>query len=216
MRSGESEEPAREGRGRGIADAGYRALVWARELAAAEVPEGRAVTPPRLLVTGPPGSGKTTLVRRVLGRLPGLDAAGFFTEEVRAGTGRTGFRVTSLDGRSGRLASVGGEGGPRVGRYAVHVAEFEAVALPALRPGPGVRLLVVDEIGKMECLSPAFVTAVREGLRGPWGFLGTVALAGGGFIAEARRLPGVEVVVLSRENRDRLPAEIAERLSAFR
>ncbi|HEY6002146.1 MAG TPA: hypothetical protein VIV57_04670 [Anaeromyxobacter sp.] len=43
--------------------------------------------------------------------------------------------------------------------------------------------------------------------------LGTVALRGGGFIAEAKRLPGVEVIPLSRENRDGLPGEIAARLS---
>ena len=43
--------------------------------------------------------------------------------------------------------------------------------------------------------------------------LGTVALAGGGFIAEAKGLPGVEVISLSRENRDRLPPEIAARLA---
>jgi nucleoside-triphosphatase len=132
--------------------------------------------------------------------------------KVRGGSGRRGFRVAALDGRSGRLASAGGEGGPRVGRYAVHLAELEAVALPALRPGPGVRLLVVDEIGKMECLSPGLVDEVRRALAGPTPFLGTVALSGGGFIAESKRLPGVKVISLTRENRDRLPTEIAARL----
>ena len=171
---------------------------------------------PRILVTGPPGSGKTTLVRRVLERLPGLAAAGFYTEEVRGPSGRTGFRVVSLDGRSCRLASAGGEGGPRLGRYLVHLAEFETVALPALRPGAGVQLLVVDEIGKMECLSPAFVAEMRRAVAGPLPLLGTLALAGGGFIAEARRLPGVEVIPLSRKSRDRLVGEIATRLAASR
>jgi nucleoside-triphosphatase len=168
----------------------------------------------RILLTGAPGSGKTTLVRKVVELLPGVRASGFYTEEVRGRGGRTGFRVVALDGRTGPLATVGAGGGPRVGRYTVHVREFEAVALPQLEPRPAIRLLVLDEIGKMECLSPAFVEAVRSALQGRVPLIGTVALAGGGLIAEAKRAAGVEVIAISRENRDRLPAELAARLRA--
>jgi nucleoside-triphosphatase len=173
------------------------------------------MSPPRILVTGPPGVGKTTLVRRVVERLRDLRLTGFYTEEVRGRAGRTGFRIVTLDGRTAQLATAGGEGGPRVGRYAVHLAALDACA-DALEPGPGVDLVVVDEIGKMECLSPAFVGAARHALREDVAVLGTVARSGAGFIAEARRLPGVELVALSRENRDRLAAELAARLAARR
>jgi nucleoside-triphosphatase len=173
------------------------------------------VAPPRILVTGAPGSGKTTLVRTVLQLLGGVRAAGFYTEEIRGPTGRTGFRVATLDGRTARLATVGGRSGPRVGRYVVHLAEFEALALPQIELRPEVDLLVIDEIGKMECLSPAFVAAARRALTAPIPLLGTVALAGGGFIAEAKRTPGVEVVEVSRENRNRLPPRVAARLRSL-
>ena len=166
----------------------------------------------RILVAGPPGVGKTTLVRRVLELLPGVRAAGFYTREVRAWSGRTGFRVIALDGRAGWLASVGGAGDAKVGRYGVHVAEFEAIALPALQLRPNVDFLVVDEIGKMECLSPAFVAAARRVLAADVALLGTVAKAGGGFIAEAKRTPGVELMELTMANRDEMPGLIAARL----
>jgi nucleoside-triphosphatase THEP1 len=62
-----------------------------------------------------------------------------------------------------------------------------------------------------------FYTEEVRGRAGRTGFraavLGSVALRGGGFIAEAKRLPGVEVIAVSRENRDRLAGEIAARLS---
>jgi nucleoside-triphosphatase len=168
----------------------------------------------RILVTGSPGVGKTTLVRRVLELLPDVRAAGFYTKEVRAWSGRTGFRVIALDGRAGWLATAGAEGGPRIGRYAVHVADFEAVALPAIQLRSDADLLVLDEIGKMECLSPPFVAAARRALAADVALLGTVALAGGGFIAEAKRAPGVELIELSRANRDAMPGVIAARLGA--
>jgi nucleoside-triphosphatase len=152
------------------------------------------------------------VVRAVVGLLAGVRPAGFYTEEVRDGTGRTGFRVVGVDGSAGRLASVGGQGGPRVGRYVVHVSEFEAVALPQLEIRPGLELVVIDEIGKMECLSPAFVAAARRALAAPVPLLATVALAGGGLIAEAKRAQGVDVVSVSLENRDVLPAQLTARL----
>jgi nucleoside-triphosphatase len=171
------------------------------------------MSPPRILVTGPPGIGKTTLVLRVLDLLRGKRLIGFYTEEVRGSTGRTGFRIVTLDGRTAQLATAGGVGGPRVGRYTVHLAALEAVCEDALEPRPGIEVVVIDEIGKMECLSPAFVRAARRALSGRVPVLGTVALAGGGFIAEMKRVPGGEVITLSRENRDRLPAELAARLA---
>jgi nucleoside-triphosphatase len=167
------------------------------------------VTPPRILLTGPPGSGKTTVVRKVVELLSGVRMAGFYTEEIRTDVSRTGFRVITLDGRSARLASVGSHGGPRVGRYTVHVTEFEAVALAELEPLPDTELLVLDEIGKMECFSPAFVRAARRALAAPVAFLGTVALVGGGFIADAKRSPGVTVIAVSAENREGLSGQVA-------
>jgi nucleoside-triphosphatase len=169
--------------------------------------------PPRILVTGSPGIGKTTLVRRVVERLHGKRLTGFYTEELRGRGGRTGFRIVTLDGREARLATVGGGGGPRVGRYSVDVAAIDALC-EVLRPGPGIDAVVIDEIGKMECLSEAFVRAAREAFSGDVPVLGTVALAGGGFIAEAKRLAGVEVIGLSRKNRDEVVGEIAARIAS--
>ena len=165
-----------------------------------------------MLVTGPPGSGKTTVIRGVIDLLAGVPMAGFYTEEIRGSGARTGFRVVTLDGRTARLASVGQRGGPRVGRYTVHLSDFEAIALPQLEPRPNIALIVIDEIGKMECLSPAFVAAARRALTATVPLLGTVAVAGGGFVAEAKRAPGVTVVTVTPENRGRLPRELVARL----
>ncbi len=108
-------------------------------------------------VTGYPGSGKTTLVSRIVDRLDDDQAAGFITVEVREDGTRTGFDVVTLDGRRAPLARVG-PGSPRVSKYAVDLPSFENTAVDALKQAlrqPDV-LLVIDEVGKMELLSEEF------------------------------------------------------------
>jgi nucleoside-triphosphatase THEP1 len=51
-----------------------------------------------LLLTGPPGVGKTTLLARVVRALDGRIVRGFLTEEMRAGRQRVGFRLVTVDG----------------------------------------------------------------------------------------------------------------------
>ncbi len=125
-----------------------------------------------LLLTGRPGCGKTTVVRRVVEHLSEqrIPVQGFYTLEVREGGRRVGFDVITVpEGRVAPLARVQpGAAGPRVGRYRVFVATLEALVLPLLQArDPRVRLLVVDEIGAMELLSSRFREAVARLLAEP-------------------------------------------------
>ncbi len=80
-----------------------------------------------LLLTGPPGCGKTTVVRRVVETLGDLHLAGFYTRELREGGQRVGFEIVGLGGRRSILAHIGWSSGPRVGRYFVEPANLEAI-----------------------------------------------------------------------------------------
>jgi nucleoside-triphosphatase len=159
-------------------------------------------------VTGLPGTGKTTLIRKVLGMLsPVVAASGFYTAEIRESGERVGFAVSTLDGRSGVLSHIRFGGGARVGRYGVDVKGFEGLVLPLLETGRA-GLYVVDEIGKMECFSRAFCDKVRALLDSGAPVLGTVALKGGGFIAEVKARDDVTLFGVTVKNRDILPEEI--------
>ncbi len=169
----------------------------------------RVNPPANLLIAGRPGIGKTTVLERVVACLPPAAATGFVTRELLTRGVRQGFVIETLDGRSALLASVCFDAGPRVGRYRVRIVALDAVAVPALAARTGVRLVVVDEIGKMESLSPRFAAAVRAALDSPVPVLGTIARSSGALIAEVRRRPDVTPVEVTLENRDGLPAKIA-------
>lgn len=163
--------------------------------------------PPRLLLTGPPQCGKTTVVRRVVDRFPGR-AGGFYTREVRESGRRVGFEIVTLDGKTAWLSHVDSPGPNRVGKYGVDLEGLHRVGLPALEPAPGIDLIVVDEVGRMECLSSRFVAAMERLWPAPVPLLVTVAEKGGGYMARIKTKPGARLITVTPANRDALPDRI--------
>lgn len=118
------------------------------------------------LVTGPPGVGKSTAVSKVILRLKsrGVIVGGCSTSERKEGGVRVGFEVKDLTtGRSGELASVSSRFGPKVGRYRVNLADLAKVGAAGLEAAAtSSELIVIDEVGPMELVSPEFRRAVRK------------------------------------------------------
>jgi nucleoside-triphosphatase len=166
-----------------------------------------------LLITGSPGVGKTTVIRRVAAQLAGRRVGGFYTKEIRAGRERRGFQLVTFDGREWTMAHADVRSPARVGKYGVDIAAVEAAATSALAPGRA-DLYLVDEIGRMECLSPGFVAAMQELLDSPATVVATVALRGDGFIALVKQRADIEIWTVTRANRDELPARVLAWLRA--
>ncbi|MBI4288795.1 MAG: NTPase [Chloroflexi bacterium] len=160
------------------------------------------------LVTGAPGSGKTTLLRDVAAAFKGR-AGGFYTEEMRSKGTREGFSLVTLDSERVTLSHVDLPGRPRVGKYGVDVTALERVGVAAVREA--VRrddLIVIDEIGKMELFSPAFREVVLEALNSGKRVLGTIMMAPHPFADGVKRLPQVRVIVLAKDNRQQVKADV--------
>lgn len=169
-----------------------------------------------LLLAGRPGVGKTTVLRAVATALRGRPPGGFYTEEIRARGERRGFRLVTFDGQDAVMAHVEFRGPQRVGRYSVDVTTIDRLAAAALALRPEVDVYLVDEIGRMECLAPGFVTALRRLLDAGRTVVATIAARGGGLIAEVKARPDAELWEVTRANRQALPGRVLAWLDARR
>jgi len=158
--------------------------------------------------------GKTTVLRRLAEHLGDWRLAGFYTLEIRREGRRLGFRAVSFDDREWVIAHVTFSGPQRVGKYGVDVAAIDDLADLTLAENPAIGLFIVDEIGKMECLSEVFVHRTHRLLDTAPFFVATIAEHGPGFIAEVKRRKDFVLRTVTLENRDALPGKIASWLGS--
>lgn len=157
-----------------------------------------------LLLTGPPGIGKTTVVRKMAEAVATRRVGGFYTEEIRVSGERKGFRLVTYGGDEAVMSHVDFDRRFRVGKYGVDIAAIDRFADSALAGDLDVECWLVDEIGKMECLSRRFVSRMTQVLASGKPVIATVAQFGGGMIEAAKRRPDSELWGLTRSNRDEL------------
>ena len=154
-----------------------------------------------LLLTGKPGTGKTALIKEALARTK-VKKGGFYTEEIRTGGIRQGFRIVTLDGQEAILAHVGISSPYQVSKYRVDTDSLNRVGVSALRRAlKESDLIVIDEIGKMELLSARFKEVVMQAINSGKKVLGTIMLNPHPFADEIKRHPEAETLLVTRDNR---------------
>jgi nucleoside-triphosphatase len=168
----------------------------------------------KIVVTGQPGVGKTTLVERVLAEVP-LKAGGMITREIRKIGRRVGFAVIDVaTGKEGVLAHIHLPRGPRLGRYRVNLQDLDGVGAAAIEWAlEHAELVVVDEVGPMELKSPRFIAAVERALTAPKHLLLTVHRASNHRLAYRARHECDLLVRLTVGNRDEKTGQIIELFS---
>ncbi|MCS6963258.1 NTPase [Thermoflexus sp.] len=169
-----------------------------------------------LLLTGRPGVGKTTLIRRVAEAL-GDRAGGFFTEEIRGPQGRLGFRLVTLDGRAAIFAHVDwiDRTPHRVGRYGVDITVLDDLGVAAIREAVDHReVVLVDEIGKMELFSAAFREALEAVAASPRPMIATITRSPHPWADAFKRRPGLELWELTPANREALLGRVLRWIQA--
>jgi nucleoside-triphosphatase len=166
------------------------------------------------LLTGRPGTGKTSLIKQAIAGMRGK-AGGFYTEEIRSQGIREGFRLVTLDGQEATLAHVNIGSPYRVSKYGVGIESLDGVGVPALHQAARqCDLVVIDEIGKMELFSADFREAVLQIIGSGKRVLGTIMLNPDPRADRIKQDPRVHLVEVTRNNHPQVLEELRHWLDA--
>ena len=166
----------------------------------------------KTLIKGKPAVGKTTLAQMIVARMASVNMAGCYTAEIRCTGSRLGFELQGLNGGRRTLAHVEIDSLHRVGRYRVDKDGFEEFLATLDLLNPGVELIVIDKIGKMELFSNRFRNLVCDALNADKQVLATIPLKGTDFIREIKQRSDIHLLEVTHANRDRLPVAIVKGL----
>ncbi len=162
----------------------------------------------KIFLTGKPGVGKTTVVNKIVSLLRDK-AIGFWTEEFRdpESNKRLGFKVITTEGKTAILASKSLNSPFRVGSYGVNIKNFEEIVIPLLENAIKQRdkIIVIDEIGKMELFSEKFTDLVKKIVFDDiYRVIATIPIKDvHPLVASIRKFKG-NLIEITEENRDRM------------
>ena len=164
----------------------------------------------KVLLTGRPGCGKTTLVRRVVKEMA-QSAGGFYTEEIRKHRERVGFRIVTLDGKEGVFAHVNLKTQQRLGKYGLDLSPLETIGIEAVCEAVRAQeLTVIDEIGPMEIRSAIFRDVVHEALNSRAPLLGTITARPFPFTDAIKKRGDITLIEVRADNREQLVSELSD------
>ena len=119
-----------------------------------------------IFITGPPRSGKSTMVSQIIDEL-GLNTEGLKTPDIRKNGERKGFKLVDIKtGEEGILSHVDQQEGPKVSKYRVNMDDLQRFTELSLENiSDDCDIVVIDEIGTMELYSDRFKQAVLKRLK---------------------------------------------------
>src|SRR5437660_5128051 len=117
------------------------------------------------------------MIKRIIAQIGVTRCGGFYTEEVQKYGTRKGFRLVTLDGRTGIFAHEDICRSIHIGRYGIDLQCLETLGLSAISDALRARkLVVIDEIGPMEAYCEPFRTMVLNVLNSTVPLIGTIAV----------------------------------------
>ncbi len=175
--------------------------------------------PCRVLLTGEPGCGKTTAIKKICEMLTarGRKVGGIVSGEIRDRGVRAGFSLEDLSTHeTGILAHVSQRDGPPVGKYRVNLADIQRIAVTAIKRAIAeADVIIVDELGPMELNSMPFILAVEMALATQKHLVVTIHKRASHYlIAAIKSNPAYQILEVTLNNRNELPKTVTERIES--
>ena len=175
--------------------------------------------PCRIFLTGEPGCGKTTAIKKICEMLTarGRKVGGIVSGEIRERGVRAGFSLEDLSTHeTGTLAHVSQRDGPPVGKYRVNLADIQRIAVTAIKRAIAEDdVIIVDELGPMELNSMPFILAVEMALATQKHFVGTIHKRASHYlIAAIKSNPAYQILEVTLNNRNELPNTVTQKIES--
>lgn len=164
-------------------------------------------------ITGLPSAGKTYALLRVIEMLKDEEVVigGMINQPIMEGKHRVGFTVRDLiTGETEDYAHIGYESKIMVGHIGVDIGKFETIAVSAIQNAcENADIIVIDEVGKVEVESEAFVNAVRMALEVDKPMILTLhKKSRNPLLQDIRRRDDVRILEVTQTNRNLLPYKV--------
>lgn len=171
------------------------------------------ITDIKIGITGLPGAGKTKTLLRVIEMLDGKDLkiGGMINDPIMDGRRKVGFAVCNIVTKERAVfAHIDIESRIMDGKMGVDLSKFESVAVKAIRDAcETCDIIVIDEVGKVEVESHAFIDAVKFALDAGKPMILTLhKKSRNPLLQDIRRRDDVRILEVTPTNRDLLPHKI--------
>jgi len=170
---------------------------------------------PKIGITGMPSVGKTQALVKIIEFLEenGYKVEGMITEPIIEKKKRVGFYVVDWQTKDKDVfAHVDIDSKEKVGKYGVNVVALEKVGIPAIEKAitdPEIKIIVIDEIGKMEMMSERFCEVVIEAMDSDKPIIVTLhKKSRSPLLQDVRRRDDIRILEVTPVNRNLLPYKI--------